>query len=93
MATIYAHLKPNNRMLSWATTRKTEIAERIDQLKQEDELMDLVISRFKSLVCSNCGGSGNVMLYEEGNHEDGRRQHLCKKCNGSGHPQNTASET
>lgn len=86
MPTIYAHQKPNNRMLNFAAGRRKEIADAIEQLKLEDKLMEQIIDRFKELVCVKCGGAGNYMALIEGCECDGPRQHTCEVCKGSGKP-------
>lgn len=92
MPTIYAHEKPNNRMLNFAAGRRQEIAKAMEQLKLEDELMVQIIDKFKTLVCARCGGAGNYMAPIKGCECDGPRQHACEVCKGSGKPSNAGDK-
>lgn len=87
MTRIYAHKKPNDRMLSWARGRRDEIKEAIQQLQLEDGLMVQIIGKFEKDVCSVCQGEGSVMRPIPGCECDGPRMHRCDACKGTGEPQ------
>lgn len=86
MAKAYAHKKPKDRILSYGRQRRYEIAEQIDRLRSEDEMLADIEKLLKPLVCDVCLGEGNIMIPIPGCEMDGPRQHTCPKCKGTGEP-------
>lgn len=86
MPAIYAHHKPNYRLLHFALSRKSEIKKEVEQLQLEDGLMDQIVAMVKRKACPSCGGECTIMAPIPGCECDGPRMHTCPQCNGSGDP-------
>jgi hypothetical protein len=86
VANVFTYLKPNARMLSWASQRRYELQKQIEAFKEEDGLMAELEAKYKTLNCPACYGEGTVMRLIKGCECDGPRSHQCDACGGTGEP-------
>jgi len=84
MTTIFEHESKNRQVLTYSSSRLTEIDKTIKELQLERGVLLAIIDNFKMAVCTNCCGLGYSMEYETGCEHDGPRMKTCPECEGTG---------
>lgn len=82
MVEAYEHLGAGStvQVSHYASERLYEIKEKIRRLEAERGMWEGILARFEP--CQNCGGLGELRVFDEG--ETQARRQTCEECNGDG---------